>query len=269
MNGFLITRRAALLATAAALSGCASLGPEPGGPAGRRVEIIRRGAGQPTLVMEAGLGFGASDWGGAPTQLIGLLSGTSSVFAYSRPGYGGTPATGAPRDPASIARELRELLASQGVAPPFVLVGHSIGGLYAMVFAAMHRNETAGLVLIDPTHPRQWSEMQQRAPRDATIVSALALTFSATMRQEFEASKAFPAVLATPYAGPVGLLVAQRPDPLASAAFVQLRSELMADLAATYRVAPIPVASGHFIHKEQPNIVAAAVRKVIEAARRG
>lgn len=269
MSATLVTRRAALLSAAAALSGCASLGPEPGNPAGRRVEIIRRGAGQPTLVLEAGLGFGASDWGDAPAKLIALLSDTSSVFAYSRPGYGGTPATDAPRSPASIARELRELLASQGVAPPFVLVGHSIGGLYAMVFAAMHRNETAGLVLVDPTHPRQWGEMQLKAPRDTAIVSALALTFGATMRREFEASKEFPAVLATPYAGPVGLLVAQRPDPLASAAFVQLRSALMADLAATYRVAPMPVASGHFIHKEQPKIVAAAVRNVIEAARRG
>lgn len=263
------TRRTALLAAAAALCGCASTGRESFAAAGKRVEIIRRGTGQPTLVLEAGLGFGAADWGDAPGTLFALLADTSSVLAYSRPGYGATPTTAAPRDPATIARDLRELLEHTGATPPFVLVGHSLGGLYAMTFAAIYPDETAGLVLIDPTHPRQWIEMKRRAERDAAIVATLAITFTPTMRREFEASKEPPAVLARPYAGPVALLVAERPDALASKAFVQLRRDLMADLAASYRAELLPVDAGHFIHREQPGIVAAAVRKLLVAARRG
>jgi pimeloyl-ACP methyl ester carboxylesterase len=111
--------------------------------------------------------------------------------------------------------------------------------------------------------------MKRRAERDAAIVAALSITFTATMRREFEASKQPPSVLARPYAGPVALLVAERPDALASKAFVQVRRELMADLAASYRADVLPVDAGHFIHREQPGIVAAAVRKLLVGARRG
>ena len=266
MNHCSISRRAFCAAGLAGLAGCASQG--LASVAGRRVEVVRRGSGSPAIVLEAGLGFGASDWGQAPEQLLPRLAAISSVFAYSRPGYGNSEGTNASRDPVTIARELRQLLAVSNAAPPFVLVGHSLGGLYAQVFAALHPADTAGLVLIDPTHPRQWIEMKARAARDATLVSMLSITFAPTMRREFEASKEEPGVLATRYLGPVALLAARRPDPVASAAFVQMRQELMADLAERYRTSVQLVDAGHFIHREQPALVAEAVRRVVADARR-
>ena len=64
-----------------------------------------------------------------------------------------------PRTVSRIVDELRVLLEKAGVAPPFILVGHSFGGLCALQFARRYRAETAGLVLVDAPHPRQWSAM--------------------------------------------------------------------------------------------------------------
>ena len=61
-----------------------------------------------------------------------------------------------PRTAGRVADELRALLERGGVAPPFVLVGHSFGGLVMRIFAARHRADVAGLVLVDPAHPEDW-----------------------------------------------------------------------------------------------------------------
>ncbi|MBK7417536.1 MAG: alpha/beta hydrolase [Dechloromonas sp.] len=60
------------------------------------------------------------------------------MFAYDRPGYGSNPASNTPRDPCTIATELRDQLRSAGLPPPYVLVGHSLGGLYQYVFARLY-----------------------------------------------------------------------------------------------------------------------------------
>jgi pimeloyl-ACP methyl ester carboxylesterase len=64
------------------------------------------------------------------------------------------------------------------------------------------------------------------------------------------------------------LLAAQRPDTVSSPAFVQLRRNLLADLAKTYQMTPRPVDSGHNVHRERPEVVAGAVREVLEARAR-
>ena len=151
--------------------------------------------------------------------------------------------------------------------PPCVLIGHSLGGLYMEVFAALYPEATSALILIDPTHARQWEGMASRARRDAAVVTALSAAFTATMKAEFEASKAPPPELAAPFKGPVQLLLATRPDPLPSSAFIALRAELMRDLAAGYRTPPEHVDAGHFIHKDKPAQVAAAAKRAVEAAR--
>ena len=65
------------------------------------------------------------------------LASGQAVFAYDRPGYAGNPASEAPRDPCTVAAELRAQLRTAGLQPPYVLVGHSLGGLYQYVFARL------------------------------------------------------------------------------------------------------------------------------------
>ena len=76
-----------------------------------------------------------------------------SVFAYDRPGIGRSEPTERARSGQQIVADLRELLQQQGLKPPYLLVGHSLGGLYTQLFARMYPNEVKGLVLVDSLYP--------------------------------------------------------------------------------------------------------------------
>ena len=116
---------------------------------GHQVEIATAGAGgAATVVFEAGLGEDWTHWDEVASQ----VALHARIFAYSRPGYGASGPATTPRDPKQIVEELRALLASQGYAPPYVLVGHSMGGAYMELFAKSHPDEVVGVVLVDPRH---------------------------------------------------------------------------------------------------------------------
>src|SRR5262245_28548614 len=101
---------------------------------GREVEIAAAGSGPITVVFEAGLGNDWTSWDDVASE----VARHTQVFAYSRPGYGASSPATTPRDPQVIVEELRALLAAEGYAPPYVLVGHSIGGGYMELFAKAH-----------------------------------------------------------------------------------------------------------------------------------
>ena len=116
---------------------------------GHQVEIATAGAGgAATVVFESGLGVDWTPWDEVASQ----IALHTRIFAYSRPGYGASDPTTAPRDPRTIVEALRALLASEGYTPPYVLVGHSNGGGYMELFAKSHPDEVAGVVLADPRH---------------------------------------------------------------------------------------------------------------------
>jgi pimeloyl-ACP methyl ester carboxylesterase len=102
------------------------------------------GSGSPTVVLEAGLGADTSSWRDVQPQL-GRITRTC---AYDRAGTGNSVAPPGVRDARDEIDDLRRLLAAHA-KPPYVLVGHSYGGVLARVFAHLRRTETAGLVLID------------------------------------------------------------------------------------------------------------------------
>jgi pimeloyl-ACP methyl ester carboxylesterase len=107
------------------------------------------GAGRPTVVLESGNGAPLAIW----ARIQPELARHARVCAYDRAGLGWSAPSVAGRDARRIAAELHALLASAGEPGPFVLVGHSLGGQYALMFAASYPEETAGLALIDAQHP--------------------------------------------------------------------------------------------------------------------
>ncbi|MFZ5893313.1 MAG: alpha/beta fold hydrolase [Myxococcota bacterium] len=116
---------------------------------GHQVEVASAGSGgATTVVFEAGLGDDWTPWDAVAHE----VSRRARIFAYSRPGYGASDPTASPRDPKQIVEELRSLLTSQGYAPPYVVVGHSMGGTYMELFAKSHPGEVVGAVLVDPRH---------------------------------------------------------------------------------------------------------------------
>ncbi|WP_263569238.1 alpha/beta fold hydrolase [Roseateles oligotrophus] len=86
-------------------------------------------------------------------QLTAGVSKPWALFAYDRPGIGRSEATERPRDGRQIVADLRELLQQKGHKPPYLLVGHSLGGLYMQLFARQYPSEVKGLVLVDSLYP--------------------------------------------------------------------------------------------------------------------
>jgi pimeloyl-ACP methyl ester carboxylesterase len=243
---------------------CAPPGVGPRAPAGEHSLHLRiEGGGGPGVVFEAGLGDGASVWKGVAARLPGGVR----RITYDRPGYGGSRPTAGPRDPASIARELHQALHDHGVPPPYLLVGHSLGGLHVQAFARLFPGETAGLVLVDPTHPDQWARMAAEAPADHRVVSVLSALFPRPMRREFEASKDAAAFHALPPARPglpVTVLSAEEAAVGESARFTILKRTLQAETAAAYPGAGHRwVRSSHYIQKRRPEAVAQAITDLL------
>jgi pimeloyl-ACP methyl ester carboxylesterase len=117
---------------------------------GHRLHLHCTGQGRPTVVLEPGQGGVSSDFAWiAPT-----VARDTTVCVYDRAGRGWSDATDRPQDGAHIAADLHTLLDRAHVPGPYVLAGHSFGGLYVQSFAAQFPNDVAGLVLLDSTAPK-------------------------------------------------------------------------------------------------------------------
>jgi len=119
---------------------------------GRHIQIDCRGENGPTVVFQSGGDMlGSLGW----TPVLKKVSQTARACAYSRAGIlWSDPATGQ-FNPEEVARDLHAALEAAGEKPPYVLVAHSRGGLYNMIFAGLYRDEIAGLVFADSSHPDQ------------------------------------------------------------------------------------------------------------------
>ena len=97
----------------------------------------------PSVIFDAALGGTSVSW----TLVQPLVAQVTCACSYDRAGFGWSDPGPMPRTAGRIATELHELLRRGGVPPPYVLVGHSFGGLVMRIFASRYRDETAGLVL--------------------------------------------------------------------------------------------------------------------------
>ena len=118
---------------------------------GYRLHIFCQGEGSPTVILDAGLGGSSLEW--VPVQT--RLKKYTRVCWYDRAGYGWSDPGPSPRDSEQITDELWTLLRNADIPGPYVLVGHSFGGYIAQLFAKRFPALTAGVVLIDSSHPEQ------------------------------------------------------------------------------------------------------------------
>ncbi len=116
-----------------------------------RLHAVIAGEGLPAVVIDGGIGVSSEEY----RPLQERIAEETTVVTYDRAGYGLSEAGPLPRDSGTEADELRVLLRELGVPGPFVLVGHSLGGLNVEVYAGRYPDEVAGLVLLDPP-PLAW-----------------------------------------------------------------------------------------------------------------
>ena len=121
---------------------------------GYRLHIHCTGSGSPTVVIDAGLGDWSTSWGEAVQPGVAK---TTRVCTYDRAGMGWSDTGPLPRDAAQFARELHTLLQNAQIPGPYVLVGHSLGGLPVRVFAREYAPDVAGVVLIESMNPARFN----------------------------------------------------------------------------------------------------------------
>jgi pimeloyl-ACP methyl ester carboxylesterase len=122
-----------------------------------RLYLSCNGSGEPTVILEPGLGETSAAWGWiAPT-----VAAHTRVCVYDRAGRGRSEPSPDPQDGDQIATDLHTLLERADVTGPLVMVGHSLGGLYVLDYAARYPQQVAGMVLLDATPPTAFSSLPQ------------------------------------------------------------------------------------------------------------
>lgn len=230
---------------------------------GRQVEVATAGtAGAATVVFEAGLGDDWTTW----DEVASRVSAHARVFAYSRPGYGASDPTSTSRAPNQIVAELRALLALEDVAPPYVLVGHSMGGTYLELFAKQHPKEVAGVVLVDPRHRDFLATCEAAALDNCGIPEDLLQMQPPAQIAEYHAF-----TLASEQIGAAGdfgdypvrvLTATSHPvSPAREALWQTMLGDLAAESAQGEQI--IVEGAGHYIQSERPQEVVSAVLAVL------
>jgi pimeloyl-ACP methyl ester carboxylesterase len=127
---------------------------------GRRLNIYCSGRGSPTVILVAGVGETLIDW-----RLVQpRLAERTRVCSYDEAGMGFSDPAPLPRDANAWLSDFHRLLLRAGIAPPYVLVGHSLGGLYVRLYADRYPRDVVGLVLVDPAVEYQWAQFEKAWP---------------------------------------------------------------------------------------------------------
>jgi pimeloyl-ACP methyl ester carboxylesterase len=233
-----------------------------GGADRRRVHV--EGGGPVTVVFEAGLGDTLDVW--REVQLH-VSRACTRTFSYNRAGYPGSGSAKGERDAVRIVEELRAELRSRDIQPPYLLVGHSLGGLYMQYFARNHAEDVVGLVLVDSTHWEQLARMKEESPGMYGTLSVFSILMTGTMRHELRDSVGTgQEVESSPALGsiPTIVLSSTRAAPGETPAFRGLMRKLQNEQAAQYdaRRHEFVADSGHYIQRDRPEVVIAAIREL-------
>ena len=269
--------------------------PPPGrmiGVNGRQVYVRCAGEGSPTVILQAG--HISLTW----MSVFSKISELTRVCTYDRPGYGWSEPASSPRTAETMVQELRMLLQAADIKPPYVLVGHSFGGLLMQLYATRFPDDFEGIVLVDSSHPDQVHRTSDLRGLD-TIAKALRILGplglarmvlpvapagdptsrdSAVIDLEREllmTNRTLRAIAAESSAMRQSLLqVADSSVDLGDKPLVVLTQgrrraefwyQMQEDLSRLSRSSDWQVVddAGHFIHHDRPDVVVDAIRRVL------
>lgn len=227
------------------------------------VEYITEGIGSPTIVFETGMGPTIDTW----DKILDSLSKHTQVYAYNRPGYGKSGLKNAPRNVIEVAEQLHTNLSANNIKPPYVLVGHSAGGLYVNMFARLYPEETVGIVFVDASHPEQFEYFKT----DQKFLYNMLLTSTQkgkrtyeydivkTTSESFRNAPKFPEV-------PITVLTAGKSSPLENKNIRKKWLEFQVELSNLSSKSKHLVVeeSGHYIHRNEPNIAIEEILRILK-----
>jgi len=255
---------------------------------GYSIHMLCKGQGQPTVIIDAGLGDDSSDWFGIQNH----TAAQTQVCVFDRPGYGWSDAGPQPRNSLRISSEIEKLVQKANISGPYVLVGHSFGGYNIRVFASTHPQQIAGMVLVDASHENQYELLDIKLPRHyqrsrdiLVLPKATDKISSKSVILQERAFNAARAEISSLYQSAkqvrhyndmpkVPLIVISRGKPeWQDNADGELREQIWHDLQQDlWKLSPISQQifahhSGHDIHLEQPELIVSAINDVVAMSR--
>jgi pimeloyl-ACP methyl ester carboxylesterase len=238
--------------------------------AGARLQYVVAGVGAPVIVFLNGARMPLDSW----FRVLQAAAGLGTTFAYDRPGTGGSDPPSGVQSGTTIVDTLRTVLEVAGLGAPYILVGHSLGGLYANLFARTHPHEVVGVVLVDSATRGDVLNGPPAGSLARVINAAVAIvdrlrgqrddeieSVEATLAQ-IEVAPAFPPI-------PLVVITGGRRMPLVPATAFQAHVDNQRELVglSPFGRQVIAGTSGHFPQLDEPALVIEAIRDVIERVR--
>ena len=242
---------------------------------GYKLRFYLVGEGDPAVIFDSGLGDGLRSWDRVQPEISKL----TRTLSYDRAGIDQSDPGPLPRSTNQMVDELHHLLQITTVSPPYVLVGHSLGGFNIRLFAHRYPEKVAGLVLVDASHEdlwRHWAEL--RTPEEWTQLQKKLDSFYEDEPEGVLAEwRCFPQNTETireaciPSNVPTVMLSSSFADATADALFtpedmqvkLNLHRKLVEQLPHGRHI--VTAASGHYIQKDEPDLVIGAILEVVHA----
>ena len=251
---------------------------------GRRLALTGSGRGLPTVLLETGLGAESADW----EEVQRGVERFAQVCRYDRAGRGASDPAPGPRDALAMVEELRALLRGAAIPGPYVLVGHSFGGLLMRLYAHRHGGEVAGLVLVDSMHEEQFDIFGPAFPpateSDPPALSEMRGFWTGGWRDPDSTSERIDLVASIAQGRAIGSLGAIPLHVITAGTFLNnplvpparraglqgqwetLQRRLLALSSQATR--SMSLRSGHFVQRDDPRIVIDAIAGMVARARK-
>ena len=234
---------------------------------GHGLQLLVGGQGSPAVIFEAGFGAGLGSWSKVQKDVAAF----AQTVSYDRAGIGQSDQGPKPRSAKQLAIELHAALQKLGVKPPYVMVGHSFGGIYIRVFADMYPSEVVGMVLIDPSQESFNDWLSKNEPARLKAMESDIARAGAGVQAEFaalDASYSQARVAKVPGGIPVTLLSATEDETMPAEArrvWIEKHKEWLATVPGSKHI--IVEKAGHFIQAQQPAVVIDAIKQVSKQPR--
>ena len=234
---------------------------------GHSLNLLIGGQGSPAVVFEGGFGTGIASWSTVQKEVAAF----ARTVSYDRAGLGQSELGPKPRSAKQIATELHTALEKAGIKPPYVLVGHSFGGIYVRVFGDMYPKEVVGMVLIDPSQEsfNDWLKKSQLARlKDAQAQIAKAPEGVQAEAAATEVSYGEARVAKVPPGIPVTLLSATEDETMPADArrlWIEKHEEWIATVPGGKHI--VVEKTQHFIQAQQPKLVIETIQQMLNSKR--
>jgi pimeloyl-ACP methyl ester carboxylesterase len=234
---------------------------------GHGLQLLVGGQGSPAVIFEGGFGAGIASWSRVQKDVAAF----AQTVSYDRAGLGQSDPGPKPRSAKQIATDLHAALQKAGIKPPYVLVGHSFGGIYVRVFADMYPNEVVGLVLIDPSQESFNDWLARTLPDRLKATESNIAKAGEGVQAEFasvDTSYSQARAAKVPAGIPVTLLTATEDESMPAEGrrvWIEKHKEWLATIPGSKHI--VVEKAGHFIQAQQPALVIEAIKQVSKQPR--